>query len=125
MGSTPERPVQIINRCSSATVWIRSCNLATFSMRGNHLAYADTQGIFDFYCCDNKNQVKSSMSRCPPEENLLPLFVMSVINNLQCCYRRSVMDKVLLLSSDTQKLHLDNSDAFAVLKVIYAVHRKI
>ena len=34
-----------INRCSSATAGIRSCNLATFSMRGNYLAYAATQGI--------------------------------------------------------------------------------
>ena len=33
----PEHLVQSINRCSSATTGIRSCNLATFSMRGNHL----------------------------------------------------------------------------------------
>ena len=40
----PERLVHSINRCSSATAGIRSCNLATFSMRGNHLANAATQG---------------------------------------------------------------------------------
>ena len=33
----PEPLVHSINRCSSATTGIRSCNLATFSMRGNHL----------------------------------------------------------------------------------------
>ena len=36
--------VHSIYRCSSATAGIRPCNLATFSMRGNHLAYAATQG---------------------------------------------------------------------------------
>ena len=41
----PERLVHSINRCSSASAGIRSCNLATFSMRGNHHAYAATQGI--------------------------------------------------------------------------------
>ena len=40
----PEQVVHSINQCSSATAGIRSCNLATFSMRGNHLAYAATQG---------------------------------------------------------------------------------
>ena len=39
----PERLVHSINRCSSATAGIRPCNLATFSMRGNHLTYATTQ----------------------------------------------------------------------------------
>ena len=46
MGSTPELLVHSINRFSSATTGIRSCNLATISMRGNHLAYPATQGIF-------------------------------------------------------------------------------
>ena len=41
---SPERLVHSINQCSSATAGIRSCNLATFSMRGNHLAYAAIQG---------------------------------------------------------------------------------
>ena len=40
-----EHLVHSINRCSSSTAGIRSCNLATFSMRGNHFAYAATQGI--------------------------------------------------------------------------------
>ena len=39
-----ERIVHSINRCSSATAGIRSCNLGTFSIQGNHLAYAATQG---------------------------------------------------------------------------------
>ena len=41
----PERLVYSINRCSTATAGIRSCNHATFSMRGNHFAYAANQGI--------------------------------------------------------------------------------
>ena len=41
----PDHLVHSINRCSSATAGIRSWNVATFSMRGNHLAYAATQGI--------------------------------------------------------------------------------
>ena len=41
----PERLVHSINRCSSTTAGIRMCNVATFSMRDNHLAYAATQGI--------------------------------------------------------------------------------
>ena len=41
----PERVVHSINRCSSATAGILTCNVATFSMRGNHLAYAATQGM--------------------------------------------------------------------------------
>ena len=41
----PERLVHSINRCSSATAGIRTCNVATFNMRGNHLAYAATQGM--------------------------------------------------------------------------------
>ena len=45
-----ERLVYSKNRCSSATVGIRSCYLATFSMRGNHLAYAATQGIKTLIC---------------------------------------------------------------------------
>ena len=43
--SPPDRLVHSINRCSSATPGIHSCNLATFGKRGNHLAYAATQGI--------------------------------------------------------------------------------
>ena len=39
----PDRLVHSKNRCSSATAGIRSCNLATFSMRGIHLAYETTQ----------------------------------------------------------------------------------
>ena len=39
MGSTPERLVYCINRCSLSSTGNRSCN---FSMRGNHLAYAAT-----------------------------------------------------------------------------------
>ena len=41
-----ERLVHSMNRCSSATAGILSCNLATFSMGGNNLAYAATQGIY-------------------------------------------------------------------------------
>ena len=43
----PERLVHSINRCSSATTRNPSCNLATFSMWGNHLAYAATQGTYN------------------------------------------------------------------------------
>ena len=45
----PERLVCSINRCSSATAGIRSCNLATFSMRGYHFACAATQCIKRLY----------------------------------------------------------------------------
>ena len=38
----PELLVHSINRCSSAIDGILSCNRGTFSMRGNHLAYAAT-----------------------------------------------------------------------------------
>ena len=38
----PERLVLSINRCSLSSTGNRPCN---FSMRGNHLAYAATQGI--------------------------------------------------------------------------------
>ena len=51
---SPERLVHSKNRCSSATTWFRSCNLETFSKRGNHLAYAATQGLSGFgtlYLC--------------------------------------------------------------------------
>ena len=41
----PERLVHSINQCSTATAGIRSCNIATFSMRGNHLSYAVTRGM--------------------------------------------------------------------------------
>ena len=41
MGSTPWAPCAR-NLCSSDTAGIRSCNLATFSMQGNHLAYVAT-----------------------------------------------------------------------------------
>ena len=47
-----ERLVHSINRCSPATAGIRSCNFATFSMRGYHLAYAATQGMSWFYLMD-------------------------------------------------------------------------
>ena len=45
MAVPPEHLVYSINRYSSATAGIRSRNLATFSMRGNHLAYVATQGM--------------------------------------------------------------------------------
>ena len=38
----PELLVHSINQCNLSQSWDRSCN---FSMRGNHLAYAATQGI--------------------------------------------------------------------------------
>ena len=41
----PERLMHSINRYSSSTAGIRSCNLTTFSIRGNHLAYGATRGI--------------------------------------------------------------------------------
>ena len=44
----PEHLVHSINRCSSATAGIRSCNLAAINMGGNHLAYVATQGILSF-----------------------------------------------------------------------------
>ena len=44
-----ERLEHSINRCSSATALNRSCNLATFSLRGNHIAYAAIQDINSTY----------------------------------------------------------------------------
>ena len=59
----PERLVHSINRCSSATAGIRSCNFATFSMRGNHLASAATQGIMGLFGARWKTH---SFSGSPP-----------------------------------------------------------
>ena len=43
LGSTPERPVNSLNRCSSAIAGLQFCNLTAFSTRD--LPYAATQGI--------------------------------------------------------------------------------
>ena len=70
----PERLVHSINRCSSATAEIRTCNVATFSMRGNHLAYAATQGIklSSIVLSNGGLGIKSKSKKCLHEGVIVP-----------------------------------------------------
>ena len=71
----PERLVHSINRCSTATAGIRSCNLATFSMQGNHLVYAATQGI----------SLQFQKTRLPPLLPVTDQFPKHVLYCTACC----------------------------------------
>ena len=82
MGSTPWALVHSINLCSSATARIQSCNLATFCMRGNYLAYAATLGI----AAKEYNGKKNARIFYQHSQDALGLIINKENHVYLCCY---------------------------------------
>ena len=64
----PELLVHSIHRCSPSSTENRPCN---FSMRGNYLAYASTQGTYDINNGSMENMVAIYQQSRPPRHSLL------------------------------------------------------
>ena len=95
----PERLVHSINRCNLATAGIRSCNLATFSMWGNHLAHAATQGINHFYRIDDRDNELSRSSNGIIESD--SAMTLHCTENLHSCGARTRAAKLQSMTPTT------------------------
>ena len=118
----PERLLHCINRCSSATAGIRSCNLATFSMRGNHLAYASTQGMKLM-----SDLPEDKLASTPPFQNV-GIYVFGPYNiSNGSSTRRSVGTMkiwvLIFVCSSSRTIHLEPLDILDTVSFSLALRR--